>query len=55
VAHRLGLCDADLTVHMPGGTIGIQIGEDYSIRMTGPATRVAEMQFDPEAFQFKAQ
>lgn len=54
VAHRLGLCDAELTVHMPGGTIGIQIGEDYAIRMTGPATRVAEMQFDPEALGFKS-
>lgn len=52
VAHNLGLCEADLTVHMPGGKIGIQIGEDYSIRMTGPATRVAEMQFDPEALSF---
>lgn len=54
VAHRLGLCDSELTVHMPGGTIGIQIGDDFSIRMNGPATRVAEMQFDPEALQFKA-
>ena len=54
VAHRLGLCDAELTVHMPGGTIEIQIGEDYAIRMTGPATRVAEMQFDPEALSFKS-
>lgn len=54
VAHRLGLCDANVTVHMPGGTIGIQIGEDFAIRMTGPATRVAEMRFDPEALRFKA-
>lgn len=52
VAYNLGLCEADLTVHMPGGKIGIQISEDYSIRMTGPATRVAEMQFDPEALSF---
>ena len=52
VAYNLGLCEANLTVHMPGGRIGIQIGEDYSIRMTGPATRVAEMQFDPEALNF---
>lgn len=54
VAHRLGLCDSELTVHMPGGTIGIQIGDDFSIQMTGPATRVAEMLYDPEAYQFKA-
>src|SRR5439155_11733163 len=35
VAHRLGLCDADITVHMPGGTIAIEIGEGFAIRMTG--------------------
>jgi diaminopimelate epimerase len=42
VAHKLGLVDANLTVHMPGGQIGIQIADDYAIRMTGPATRVYE-------------
>lgn len=42
VAHRLGLVDRDVTVHMPGGTIGIRIGEDYGIRMTGTVNKVAE-------------
>jgi diaminopimelate epimerase len=42
VARRLGLVDAELTVHMPGGQIGIEIAEDYSILMTGPVTKVAE-------------
>ena len=42
VAHRLGLVDAEVTVHMPGGTIGIEIARDYAIRMTGGVTRVAE-------------
>ncbi len=54
VAHRIGLCDEDITVHMPGGRIGIQIGPGYAIRMTGPATRVAEMHFDSEALRFSA-
>lgn len=49
VAHKMGAVDANLTVHMPGGEIAIQIGEDYAINMTGPATHVAEMEFDPEA------
>ncbi|MEA5598916.1 diaminopimelate epimerase, partial [Rivularia sp. UHCC 0363] len=35
VAHRLNLCDRSITVHMPGGVILIEIGEDYSIQMTG--------------------
>lgn len=42
VAHRMGACDRDITVHMPGGIISIVIGEDYAIRMRGPATRVGE-------------
>jgi diaminopimelate epimerase len=42
VAHKLGLCDRSLTVHMPGGKLGIEIGTDFSIVMTGPVTKVAE-------------
>ena len=53
VAHHIGLCDETITVHMPGGKIGIEIGDAYQIRMTGPATRVACMHFDPEALGFK--
>jgi diaminopimelate epimerase len=52
VAHRIGLCDREITVHMPGGKIGIEIGNDYAVRMTGPATRVASMDFDSEALGF---
>lgn len=46
VAHKMGACDADITVHMPGGIIGIKIAPDYSITMTGPATRVGEFFMD---------
>lgn len=53
VAHRIGACDASITVHMPGGKIGIEIGDGYAIRMTGPATHVAAMEFDPEALSFE--
>jgi diaminopimelate epimerase len=48
VAHKLGLCDRSLTVHMPGGQLGIEIGEDFSIVMTGPVTKVAEGVMAPE-------
>ena len=54
VAHRIGLCDEQITVHMPGGTSASEIGDDYAIRMTGPATRVAHMDFDPEALAFSS-
>jgi diaminopimelate epimerase len=53
VAHRLGLVDAKLTVHMPGGEIGIEIAPDFSIKMSGPATRVAEGILHPELFTTK--
>lgn len=42
VAHRLGLVDNAVTVHMPGGAIEIKIGDNYSITMTGPVTKVAD-------------
>ena len=50
VAHRIGLCDRSVSVHMPGGVIAIEIGEDYSILMIGPATRVADGVIDAEIF-----
>ena len=37
VARRLGWVDPRVTVHMPGGTLEIEIGEDFAITMTGPA------------------
>ena len=42
VARRLGLCDSNITVHMPGGNLGITISDDFSITMTGPVVKVAE-------------
>ena len=54
VAHKLGLVDAKLTVHMPGGRIGIEIAPDFAIRMTGPTTRVAEGVLHAELFRTKA-
>lgn len=49
VAHRLGWCDGEITVHMPGGELSIEIGADYTIVMTGPVTRVAEGELFDEA------
>jgi diaminopimelate epimerase len=50
VAHKLGLVDRDVTVHCPGGIIKIEIGDEFSIRMTGSVTRVAEGVISPEIF-----
>lgn len=53
VAHKLGLVDANLTVHMPGGRIGIEISPDFAVKMTGPVTAVAEGNLQPEVFSTK--
>ena len=50
VAHRLGLCDSQITVHMPGGNIEIKISDDFAVSMTGAVTRVAEGVIFPEMF-----
>jgi diaminopimelate epimerase len=47
------LVDGSVTVHMPGGTLGIEIADDFSIRMTGPVTKVAEGVIAPEMFTTK--
>jgi diaminopimelate epimerase len=50
VAHKLGLCDRKISVHMPGGKIEIEIGDDFAIRMTGAVTKVAEGVMNKEMF-----
>jgi diaminopimelate epimerase len=39
-ARRLDLVDRKVDVHMPGGKLRIEVGDDWSLRMTGPATPV---------------
>ena len=50
VAHKLGLVDRNISVHMPGGIIKIEIGDEFAIRMTGSVTRVAAGVISPEIF-----
>lgn len=50
VAHKLGLCDNDITVHMPGGQLHISIKDNFFITMTGPVTKVAEGSLFEEMF-----
>lgn len=51
VAHRLGLVDRKVTVHMPGGQIGIEIGDAFAIRMTGSVTSVGEGTLNAEMLE----
>ena len=50
VAHKLGFCDPSITVHMPGGKISIEIGDGFSILMTGPVIKVSEGAISEEIF-----
>lgn len=50
VAHKLGLVDRSVTVHMPGGRIGIEIEPDFAIRMTGTVNKVADGTMHPDLF-----
>lgn len=51
VAHRLGLCDSQVTVKMPGGVIDITIAKDWSMSMTGSVTKVCSGVIAHEIFQ----
>lgn len=42
VAKKLGLCDASITVHMPGGSLEMEVDDEFVVRMTGPVGKVAE-------------
>ncbi|MDJ0695328.1 diaminopimelate epimerase [Mastigocoleus sp. MO_188.B34] len=50
VAYKLGLCDAKITVKMPGGLISIQVHEDFNILMSGAVTQVASGEISQEIF-----
>jgi diaminopimelate epimerase len=47
-SHRLGFVDNDVTVHMPGGTLQIEIGDDGRIHMTGPVEGTFAGCFHPD-------
>ena len=51
VARRLALCEAAVTVHMPGGQLAIEVDEELSVRMTGAVVRVAEGRASADALE----
>lgn len=51
VARKMCACDENITVEMPGGEIGLVIDNDFNVKMTGPATRVASMDMDLECLK----
>lgn len=51
VARKMGACDQNIIVEMPGGEIKLEIDEEFKVKMTGPATRVASMELDSECLK----
>jgi diaminopimelate epimerase len=47
VARRLGLVDAQVRAHMPGGTLDVEVGDDWAVRQSGPAVPVYRGETDP--------
>ena len=50
VAHRLGLCDNTVTVHMPGGMLTIMLDDNFYATLIGPVTKICDGTIDPEIF-----
>lgn len=50
VAYKLGLCDNQISVYMPGGILEIDIAPDFWITMTGPVIQVAAGSLSAEIF-----
>lgn len=51
VAHKLGLCDSAVAVHMPGGILNITLSEKLAATMRGPVVRVCSGIIDSEVFE----
>ena len=49
---ELGM-DLSCALDVPGGTIGIEIGANYAIRMTGTVNKVAVGDMHPQLFEVK--
>ena len=50
VAHRLGYCDQQITVHCAGGDIDINIANEFFITMTGAVSKICDGELAPEMF-----
>ncbi len=51
VAFALGLCDSELSVHMPGGVIDIALTDDFFATMSGAVCKIGEGYLANEAIE----
>ena len=52
VARKMGECDENITVHVPGGQIQINVSPTYEITMTASVSKIGCFLLDQEAFEF---
>jgi len=51
VAYRLGLCEPEITVHMPGGSLQIRFRDGFFAIMTGPTTKIYDGIMSDEIYE----
>ena len=51
VAKKLGFCDSEIDVHMPGGTLAIRLSDGFDAIMKGPVVRICSGDIDGEMFE----
>lgn len=51
VSKKMGKCKSPVTVHMPGGTLNIEITDDFYITMHGPVGKVCEGELSSEVLK----
>jgi diaminopimelate epimerase len=50
VAVRMGLCDPDICVHMPGGDLRLKFDKDFGVSMKGPVVQIGQGELAAELF-----
>ncbi len=51
VAKKLGFCDSEIDVHMPGGSLAIRLSDGFDATMKGPVVRICGGHIDDEMFK----
>jgi len=51
VAKKLGFCDSEIDVHMPGGTLAIRLSDGFEATMKGPVVRICSGDIADEMFE----
>ena len=52
-AHKMGLADSKVSVHMPGGILDIEINPDQTVSMTGSVQYIGDISLAEEFFEEK--